>query len=369
MSTDGQGVKRGAEGMEIDSTGMEPSKDIDWDALGFTYLPTDTMYMAKTKLGEPWKHGELMPYGDISISPAAGVLNYGQGCFEGMKAQRTDDGEIVIFRPKANAARMASGADRLGMPAVDEEIFVAAVCNAVRANAKFVPPQGRGALYIRPVLWGTGPILGVAPAPEYTFMIYCCPVGPYFKGGMTPISLKVSPNHHRACPGGSGSVKAIGNYAPGMIPSKRAKTEGFSEIIYLDTVEHKYVEEVGAANFFCVKDGKIYTPTLSGTILPGVTRMSILAIAKDLGHEVEECKLDISFALDADEAFCCGTAAVISPIGKIEHDGKVGTYCNGAVGDVTKKLYDTLLGIQQCRLPDTHEWVMKVTSDSGYPKS
>ena len=176
-----------------------------------------------------------------------------------MKAQRSVNGGIVLFRPERNGKRLTDGALRLGMPPVPLEMFLEAVEEVVAANARWVPPTGKGALYIRPVLWGSGPILGVAPAPEYTFMIYVCPVGPYFKGGMHPIALKVSDDHHRAAPGGSGAVKAIGNYAPGMMPSKNAKKEGFAEIIYLDSVEHKYIEEVGAANFFCVKDGVIYT--------------------------------------------------------------------------------------------------------------
>lgn len=343
---------------------MDPSPDVDWNALTFAFVPTDTMFVAKTKNGEPWAGGELMPYGNISMSPAAGVLNYGQGAFEGMKAQRTDAGDIVLFRTEANAARMALSARRLAMPPVPEALFVSAVHDLVRANARWVPPTGRGALYIRPVLWGSGPILGVAPAPEFTFMMYCCPVGPYFKGddadSILPISLKVSDEFHRACPGGSGGVKAIGNYAPSIIPAMQAKREGFAEIIYLDAVEHRYVEEVGAANFFCAKDGVLYTPMLSGTILPGVTRMSIMQIAKDLGHEVRECKLDISFALDADEAFATGTAAVVTPIGKIQHGAKVGVYSCGKVGPITKKLYDMLLGIQRGHLTDKYAWVKKV---------
>jgi branched-chain amino acid aminotransferase len=340
---------------------MEPMPDFDWDALAFSFTPTDTMYVTKAKTGEPWKTGSLMPYGDISISPAAGVLNYGQGIFEGIKAQRTAEGKIVLFRPDCNAARCASGARRMGMPEVPEEIFVAAIQDVVRANARWVPPSGRGALYIRPMLFGNGPILGVSPAPEFTFMIYCCPVGPYFKGGgMASISLKVSDEFHRACGGGAGGVKAVGNYAPGMIPAMQAKKEGFAEIIYLDAKEHRYVEEVGAANFFCIKDGKLYTPELSGSILPGVTRMTVLALAKELGHEVEECKLDISFALTADEAFCCGTAAVMTPIETITHGENVGKYHGAGGGPITKKLYENLLGIQLGRLPDKNGWVKTV---------
>jgi len=296
------------------------------------------------------------------MAKAAGVLNYGQGLFEGMKAQRTEKGEIVLFRPAANAARMQAGALRLGMPPVPEEMFISAVKAVVEANSRWVPPSGRGSLYIRPVLWGSGPILGVAPAPEFTFMIYTCPVGPYFKGGMTPISLKVTDEYHRAAPGGQGGIKAIGNYAAGVVPSKMAKKEGFSEIIYLDAVEHRYIEEVGAANFFCVKDGTLHTPPLKGTILPGVTRMSIIQLAQDLGYKVREEPLDISVALSADEASCSGTAAVISPIGTIQHGARTATYCGGKVGETTRKLYDALVGIQLCQQPDRHGWITRVAS-------
>lgn len=337
-----------------------PTTEIDWDKLGFSFMPTDFMYVAEVELGNDWEQGQLVPYGDISISPAAGVLNYGQGIFEGMKAQRTSDGEIVLFRTPSNAARMAAGADRLGMPPVPESLFVDAVKAAVSANARFVPPSGKGALYIRPCLWGSGAILGVAPAPKFTFMIYCCPVGPYFKGGMTPISLLVSEQFHRAAPGGQGGVKAIGNYAPGMVPSQEAKKQGFAEIIYLDAREKKYIEEVGAANFFCVKDGVVYTPELVGTILPGITRATVIQLARDMGHEVREERVDIAFALTADEAFCTGTAAVISPIGRLQHGSEAVEFCGGKVGEVTQKFYDTLIGIQLCSIPDPHGWVLHI---------
>ena len=201
----------------------------------------------------------------------------------------------------------------------------------VHENSRWIPPMGKGALYIRPLLMGSGAILGVAPAPEYTFLVYVSPVGPYFKGGLKPISLKISDNFHRAAPGGSGGVKAIGNYAPGMVPSKDAKSEGFAEIIYLDAVHHRYVEEVGAANFFCVKDGIISTPELTGTILPGVTRESVIEIAKDMGYEVREEKIDVDYALSADECFCAGTAAVISTNHTIEHDKEVINFGEGEV--------------------------------------
>jgi branched-chain amino acid aminotransferase len=246
------------------------------------------------------------------------------------------------------------------MPPVPEEMFLDAIEQTVAANARWVPPTGKGALYIRPVLWGSGAILGVAPSPEYTFMVYVCPVGPYFKGGMHPIALMVSEDYHRAAPGGSGSVKAIGNYAPGMMPSKNAKKEGFAEVIYLDAVHHRYVEEVGAANFFCVKDGVIHTPELTGTILPGITRASIIDLARHFGYEVIEEKVDIDFVLEADECFCAGTAAVISPIGAICQGEVCTMYCNNELGPVTKELYDALTGIQTQAAPDEFGWVRAV---------
>jgi len=332
----------------------------DWDKLGFALTTTDTMYIAQLQEGDSWAPGELQPYGDIKMSPAAGVLNYGQGIFEGMKAQRTDAGDIVIFRPNCNSDRFAASAARLGMPTVPEDMFVDAVQSVVAANARWVPPTGKGALYIRPCLWGSGGILGVAPAPQFTFCIYACPVGPYFKGGMSPIALQVSDEHHRAAPGGQGGAKAIGNYAPGMVPCMKAKKQGFNEILYLDAVEHRYVEEAGAANFFCVKNGVVHTPALVGTILPGITRMSVIQIAKDLGHEVREERVDISFALEADECFCTGTAAVIAPIGRIQHGDRDVTFAGGEVGPLTRKLYDMLTGIQVGKVEDKHDWVRKV---------
>ena len=339
---------------------MSEDVTIDWDSMTFSFTPTDMMYQATCKQGEKWEQGEMIPYGDITISPASGVLNYGQGLFEGMKAQRSVNGGIVLFRPERNGERLTDGALRLGMPPIPVEMFLEAVNQVVAANARWVPPTGKGALYIRPVLWGTGAILGVAPSPEYTFMIYVCPVGPYFKGGMHPIALKVSDEHHRAAPGGSGAVKAIGNYAPGMMPSKNAKSDGFAEIIYLDATEHRYIEEVGAANFFCVKDGVLYTPELTGTILPGITRASIIDLARHRGYEVIEEKVEIKFVLEADECFCAGTAAVISPIGAICQGDVCTSYCNNQVGTITRELYDALTSIQIQEAADEFGWVKAV---------
>ena len=336
----------------------EPS--IDWDALTFSFKQTDRMYLATCKQGDEWQPGQMQDFADLSMSPAAGVLNYGQGLFEGTKAQHAADGSIVLFRPDLNASRMREGARRLGMPPVPEEMFLDALRAAVRENARWVPPIGKGALYVRPLLMGSGVVLGVAPAPDYTFLVYVSPVGPYFKGGIKPISLKVSDEFHRAAPGGSGGVKAIGNYAPGMIPSEMAKGEGYAEVIYLDAVHHRYVEEVGAANFFCVKDGVISTPELTGTILPGVTRASVIEIAASRGYECREERVDVDDALDADECFCAGTAAVVASIGSIEHGERVVEYCGGEVGPITMEMYEALTAIQQRRDPDEFGWTVTV---------
>lgn len=336
------------------------AKDIDWDKLTFSLTPTDTMYVAETTGDEPWMPGDLRPYGNISISPAAGVLNYGQGLFEGMKAYRTAKNRVVFFRPDENARRMQRGADRLKMPPVPESIFIDAVEQVVQANIDWLPPMGRGAMYVRPLLMGSGPVLGVAPAPSYSFMIYVTPVGPYFKGGMRAIELLISDEFHRAAPGGSGGVKAIGNYAPGMMPSKMAKAQGYAEVIYLDARTSTYIEEVGAANFFCIKDKVLYTPELTGTILPGITRDSIIALARHMGYKVVEEKVSAEFAMSADEAFCCGTAAVISPIGSITHGDTKVTYGDGTPGEITTTLYDKLTGIQNETEEDIFGWLHEV---------
>ena len=331
---------------------------IDWDSLTFSFTETDRMFVANGSWEDGLSEGRMVDFQPLNLSPAACVLNYGQGLFEGMKARRTPDGKITLFRPEMNARRAAEGARRLVMPEVSESMFIKAVKKVAEENKRWVPPHGKGELYLRPILFGSSARLGVSPAEEYMFVVFAVPVGPYFKGGMTPISLRVSQNHHRAAPGGSGGVKAIGNYAPGMMPSKRAKSEGYSEIIYLDAVEHNYVEEVGAANFFCVKDGIVYTPELTGTILPGITRLSIIELARSMGLTVVEEKVSIDFALSCDEAFCAGTAAVISPIGSIQHGEIEEDF--GGVGDTTLALYERLTGIMGGALEDSFNWTVEV---------
>jgi len=337
------------------------TNNINFDDLTFTFTETRSMYVTKCKQGDDWDTGELFPYGNISISPASTVLNYGQGLFEGMKAYRTNDGRILLFRPEKNAERAAKGCLRLSMPEIPKNIFMDAVKKVVNDNSDYIPPTEKGALYIRPIIFGSAEGLGVAPSTEYTFMVYCSPVGPYFKGGLSPIKLIVSTDYHRAPLKGTGGVKAIGNYVPGMLPSGNAKKKGFAEIIYLDAAEEKYVEEVGAANFFAIKDGKIITPKLTGSILPGITRDSIMHIAKEkLEMDIEERRISIDEVMKADEVFCAGTAAIISPIGSITYDGKEYIFSNGDVGNITRKLYDILTGMQFGTDSDPFNWILEL---------
>lgn len=340
---------------------MVRPEEIDWDQLSFAITPTRSMFMAHCEMDGEWEAQGIVPYGDFSISPAAGVLNYGQGLFEGMKAYRADDGRILLFRPKENAFRAAAGCRRLCMPDVPEELFLEAIHSVVKANVDYIPPQDKGALYIRPVVWGTGPILGVAPAPSYTFCVYVTPVGPYFKTGFKPIRLLVTTDHHRAALKGTGGIKAIGNYAAGMLPARGAKAQGFAEVIYLDSVKERYIEEVGAANFFCLKENTISTPALTGSILPGVTRKSVLYLARHkFGLHAVEKRIDIEDVIASDEAFGTGTAAVITPIGWIDYHGTEQAINDGEVGTITRKLYDELVGIQTGNLPDEFGWTVEV---------
>ena len=337
------------------------TNNINFDDLTFTFTETRSMYVTKCKQGDDWDTGELFPYGNISISPASTVLNYGQGLFEGMKAYRTNDGRILLFRPEKNAERAAKGCLRLSMPEIPKNIFMDAVKKVVNDNSDYIPPTEKGALYIRPIIFGSAEGLGVAPSTEYTFMVYCSPVGPYFKGGLSPIKLIVSTDYHRAPLKGTGGVKAIGNYVPGMLPSGNAKKKGFAEIIYLDAAEEKYVEEVGAANFFAIIDGKIITPKLTGSILPGITRDSVMHIAKEkLGMDIEERRISIDEVMKADEVFCAGTAAIISPIGSITYNDKEYIFSNGDVGNVTRKLYDILTGMQFGTDSDPFNWILEL---------
>lgn len=340
------------------STGTYELANICWDDLGFSVVETDYMYSMKCSKDGNFSKGELLRYGNIQLSPSSGVLNYGQGLLEGLKAYRRKNGSILLFRPNENALRMKMGAERLCMPSPTVEQFVEAVNTIVLENKRWVPPPGKGSLYIRPLLIGSGAVLGVAPAPEYTFLIYVCPVGNYFKEGLAPINLVIETEYHRATPGGTGGIKTIGNYASVLKAQSAAKAKGYSDVLYLDSVHKRYVEEASSCNVFIVKDRKISTPEIKGTILPGITRKSIINVARKQGFQVEERLVSVEELLDADEVFCTGTAVVVSPVGSITYFNKRVSYGKGGVGAVSQQLYSYLTSLQMGLTEDTMGWTV-----------
>ncbi len=334
-------------------------KNIDWKNLGFGYMQTDYRYVSNFKEGK-WDEGILTTDANVVINECAGVLQYAQTVFEGLKAYTTKDGKIVTFRPDLNAQRMVDSANRLEMPLFPTERFLDAVTKTVKANAAFVPPYGSGAsLYIRPYMFGTNPVIGVKPADEYQFRVFTTPVGPYFKGGVKPLTLRVS-DFDRAAPCGTGHIKAGLNYAMSMHAIVDAHKEGYDENLYLDAATRTKVEETGGANFiFITKDKKVITPK-SNSILPSITRRSLLHVAKNyLGLEAEEREVYLDELQDFAECGLCGTAAVISPVGKIVDHGKEICFPSGmdSMGEVTKQLYDTLTGIQMGTIEAPKDWI------------
>ena len=334
-------------------------KDIDWSNIGFGYIKTDYRYVSNFKDGS-WDEGALITDDTITLSECACVLQYAQTCFEGLKAYTTEDGHIVIFRPDLNAERMMNSAARLEMPQFPKERFVEAVTKLVEANADFVPPYGSGAtLYIRPYMFGTNPVIGVKPASEYQFRAFCTPVGPYFKGGAKPITIRVT-DFDRAAPHGTGHVKAGLNYAMSLHAIVDAHKQGYDENMYLDAATRTYVEETGGANFiFVTKDGTVVTPK-SDSILPSITRRSILYVAEHyLGLKTEERPVPFTDVKDFAECGLCGTAAVISPVGKIVDHGNEICFPSGMekMGPVIQKLYDTLTGIQMGHIEAPEGWI------------
>lgn len=337
-------------------------KNLDWSSLGFGYIQTDKRYVSNYKNGS-WDEGTLTSDATITISECAGVLQYAQTVFEGMKAYTTEKGQIVVFRPDLNAERMVNSAKRLEMPPFPQDRFVDAVKQVVKANEGYVPPYGSGAtLYIRPYMFGSDAVIGVKPANEYQFRIFCTPVGPYFKGGAKPITIRVS-DYDRAAPNGTGHIKAGLNYAMSLHAIVEAHEQGYAENMYLDSATRTKVEETGGANFlFVTKDGKVVTPK-SSTILPSITRRSLVYVAKEyLGLEVEERPVYFDEVKDFAECGLCGTAAVISPVGKIVDHGKEIRLPSGMdeMGPVTKKLYETLTGIQMGRIEAPKGWIQVI---------
>ena len=336
--------------------------NLDWGSLGFGYIKTDKRYVSNFKNGA-WDEGVLTEDNTVTISECAGVLQYAQTCFEGLKAYTTEDGHIVCFRPDLNAERMIDSCKRLEMPVFPKERFIDAVEKVVAANEAYVPPYGSGAtLYIRPYMFGSSSVIGVKPAEEYQFRLFCTPVGPYFKGGVKPLTIRVS-DYDRAAPHGTGHIKAGLNYAMSLFAIVDAHEKGFDENMYLDAATRTKVEETGGANFlFVTKDGKVVTPK-SGSILPSITRRSLMHVAREyLGLEAEEREITLEEVKDMAECGLCGTAAVISPVGKIVDHGKEIAFPSGMteMGPVTKKLYDTLTGIQMGRLKAPEGWIYRI---------
>ncbi len=334
-------------------------KDIDWSSLGFGYVKTDKRYVSWFKNGA-WDDGALVEDDTITMSECAGVLQYAQTIFEGLKAYTTEDGHIVCFRPDLNAERLEQSAARLEMPVFPKDRFIDAVVKTVEANEAYVPPYGSGAtLYIRPYMFGYNPVIGVKPADEYQFRVFTTPVGPYFKGGAKPITIKVS-DFDRAAPHGTGHIKAGLNYAMSLHAIVTAHKEGFDENMYLDPGTRTKVEETGGANFlFITKDNKVVTPK-SDSILPSITRRSLMYVAeKYLGLTVEHREVYFDELKDFAECGLCGTAAVISPVGKIVNHGEEICLPSGMddMGPITKKLYDTLTGIQMGRMEAPEGWI------------
>lgn len=338
----------------------------DQKKLGFGSYYTDYMFIMDYDKGEGWHDARIVPYQPIVLDPSALVFHYAQECFEGLKAYRCPDGSVQLFRPDKNAERMQSTHKRLCIPEIPVEDFVEAVKALVSVEKDWVPSEPETSLYIRPFTIATEPVLGVKASDKYQFIIICSPSGAYYEEGMNPVKIYVEDEFVRATPGGTGYIKCGGNYAASIIASEKAHTMGYSQVLWLDGVERKYVEEVGSMNIMFKISGEIYTAATVGTVLPGITRMSCIELLKEWGYKVNEGKLAIADVMEAgrngrlEEVFGTGTAAVISPVGGLMYEGETVEINGFKTGELTQKLYDTLTGIQFGTLPDTMGWTVKV---------
>lgn len=353
--------------MEIKITKSTTLKEkYDESTLGFGKYFTDHMFVMDYTEGTGWHSPEIVPYRSIELDPAAMVLHYGQAIFEGLKAYRTADGQVQLFRPDANFNRMNASCDRMCMPNLDVDFVVEALKALIEVDESWVPSSQDTSLYIRPFMIATEAIMGVRAASEYKFMIILSPSGPYYSEGVNPVKIHVEQEYVRAVRGGVGYAKAAGNYAAGMKAQKNAAENGFAQVLWLDGVERKYIEEVGAMNLFVKMGGKVYTPELTGSILAGVTRNSVMQLLASKGLEVEERRISIQEIYDAaengllEEIFGTGTAAVISPVGALDWDGKLIQINGGEFGPVARDLYETLTGIQNGSKEDEFGWVVPV---------
>lgn len=341
-------------------------KPQDESKLGFGKIFTDHMFLMNYEKGKGWINPRVVPYGDFSIDPAAMVLHYGQAIFEGTKCYRRADGGLQLFRPMENFKRMSRSAERLCMPKLDEELAFSGLKKLLEIEGDWVPHQEGTSLYIRPTMIALDAQLGVHAAHSYLFYIILSPVGAYYAEGLKPVGIYVEDEYVRAVRGGVGFTKCAGNYAASILAGEIAAQKGYAQVLWLDGVEQRYVEEVGSMNMMFAYGDRIVTPALNGSILPGITRNSVLTLAGQLGYQVEEKRLDIT-EIFADiksgkltEAFGTGTAAVISPVGELCWKGEKLTVGDGQIGKVSQKLYDTLTGIQYGKLPDENDWIVKI---------
>ena len=350
----------------IERTQHPKQKPTDQTRLGFGNYYTDHMFLMNYDEGKGWHDPRIVPYGPIELDPAAMCLHYGQEVFEGLKAYRTEDGRILLFRPDRNMARLNSSNERLCIPAIDEAFAVEAIKKLVSVDQDWIPTAEGTSLYIRPFIFATEAQVGVHPAQELLFAIILSPVGAYYPEGLNPVKIYVEDKYVRAVRGGMGYTKTGGNYAASLKAQDEAEKVGYTQVLWLDGVERKYIEEVGTMNVFFVIDDEVVTPELQGSILPGVTRMSCIELLKKQGYKVSERRLSIEEVAEAadagklKEAFGSGTAAVISPIGELKWDEKVMTINNGEIGTISQHLYDTLTGIQWGKLPDPYGWTVEV---------
>lgn len=343
-----------------------PKAKPDWKKLGFGNIFTDHMFIMDYDEGKGWHDARIVPYQPLVLDPSALVFHYAQECFEGLKAYRLADGSVQLFRPDKNAERMQSTHERLCIPEIPVADFVDAVKTLVSVDKDWVPAEPDTSLYIRPFTIATEPILGVKASAKYQFIVICSPSGAYYEEGLNPVKIYVEDEYVRATPGGTGYIKCGGNYAASIAAGEKAHKLGYSQVLWLDGIERKYVEEVGAMNIMFKMGGEIYTAATVGTVLPGITRMSCIELLKNWGYKVNEGKLAIDTVMEAgrngtlEEVFGTGTAAVISPVGSLMYENEVVEINNFEIGDLTQKLYDTLTGIQYGKIEDTFGWTVKV---------
>ena len=343
-----------------------PKQKPDQDNLGFGQYFTDHMFIMDYTEGKGWHDARIVPYAPLELDPSAMVLHYGQAIFEGLKAYKTKKDDILLFRPEKNMQRVNNSNELLVIPQIDVDDGVQAIKELVKVDADWIPSEPGTSLYIRPFIFATDPFLGVRPSNTYKLVIILSPVGAYYKEGINPVKIYVESNYVRAVRGGLGSAKTVANYAASLKAQVEAKHLGYTQVLWLDGVEKKYIEEVGTMNVFFMIDGEVITPSLEGTILPGITRMSTIELLKKSGYSVTERRITIQELYDAhaagklDEAFGTGTAAVISPIGEFNWNGNAIIVNNGKIGEVASKVYDTITGIQSGNLEDTYGWTQKV---------